>query len=93
VIVTLGRDGAVTATPDGGWWARPPDIQAVSPVGSGDSLLAGVTVALLDGLPFAEALRLGVACGAANTLTIGTGNIRLADVAAIREQIALQPLA
>jgi 1-phosphofructokinase family hexose kinase len=81
VIVTLGRAGAVAVGAGGAWLAHAPDIAAISPVGSGDAVLAGVAAALGERRSLAEALRLGVACGAANTLTIGAGIVHSADIA------------
>jgi 1-phosphofructokinase family hexose kinase len=78
--VSLGARGAVAADATGTWWACPPPIQLVSTVGSGDSLLAGISAGLLRGLPLPEALRLGVACGSADALTIGGGRIDGAEV-------------
>jgi fructose-1-phosphate kinase PfkB-like protein len=40
----------------------------------------------------AEALRLGVACGAANTLTAGAGVLRMEHVAWLREATTLTEL-
>jgi fructose-1-phosphate kinase PfkB-like protein len=79
-VVTLGAQGALAASDEGCWWACPPAIDLVSSVGSGDSLLAGLCCGLLRGQALAEALRLGVACGSANALTIGGGLIELATV-------------
>ncbi|NNJ10205.1 hexose kinase [Chloroflexales bacterium ZM16-3] len=79
-VVSLGALGAVAADDTGAWWACPPPINLVSSVGSGDSLLAGLSTGLLRGLPLPEALRLGVACGSADALTIGGGKIDMADV-------------
>jgi 1-phosphofructokinase family hexose kinase len=78
--ISLGARGAVAADNSGAWWACPPPISLVSSVGSGDSLLAGLATGLLRGLPLPEALRLGVACGSADALTIGGGRIELAEV-------------
>ncbi len=89
VIVTLGREGAVAVGADGAWWARPPDVALVSPVGSGDAVLAGFAAAALQGARLDDALRLGVACGAANTMTIGAGVVRPEDVARLRAAITL----
>ena len=89
VIVTLGKAGAVAVGPDGAWWARPPEVRLISPVGSGDALLAGAATALMQGHGLVEALRLGVACGAANTLTIGAGVVRPEDVAALYAAVVL----
>jgi 1-phosphofructokinase family hexose kinase len=86
VIVTLGKQGAVAAGASGIWWARPPSVAPISPVGSGDAVLAGVTAALLDGEPLGEALRLGVACGAANVLVPGPGIVRPDDIARMRHE-------
>ncbi|HMO57511.1 MAG TPA: hexose kinase, partial [Roseiflexaceae bacterium] len=80
VIVTLGRDGAVAATADEVCWARPPAIAPISPVGSGDAVLAGVAAALQQARPLGEALRLGVACGAANVLVPGPGIVLPDDI-------------
>jgi 1-phosphofructokinase len=89
VIVTLGRDGAVAVGQDGAWWARPPQVALVSPVGSGDAVLAGFAVATLQGAPLPDALRLGVACGTANAITIGPGVVRPDDIAWIRDAVTL----
>lgn len=92
VIVTLGSAGAVGVDGAGAWYAQPPVVPAISPVGSGDSFLAGVAVARLRGQPLPEALRLGAACGAANTLTIGSGIVRPADVEQIYAATSVTPL-
>jgi 1-phosphofructokinase family hexose kinase len=76
-VVSLGAQGAVAADATGTWWACPPLIDLVSSVGSGDSLLAGMATGLLRGMPLPEALRLGVACGSADALTVGGGRIDL----------------
>jgi tagatose 6-phosphate kinase len=59
---------------------KPPRVKAKNPIGSGDAMLAGVAVGLLEGRPMVEAVRLGVACGAANAMTIEPGFVRLSDV-------------
>ncbi|MEI8308075.1 MAG: 1-phosphofructokinase family hexose kinase [Chloroflexales bacterium] len=78
--VSLGAQGALVADATGTWWACPPPITLLSSVGCGDSLLAGMATGLLRGLPLPEALRLGVACGSADALTIGGGRLDMADV-------------
>ena len=66
---------------------------AAHPVGSGDCLLGGVTVGLARGDGLEDVLRLGVACGAANTLGVETGSVRREDVEALRPQVATVPIA
>jgi 1-phosphofructokinase family hexose kinase len=70
VVLSLGADGAIAAGEHGRWWARPPHVNVVSAVGSGDSLLAGV---LSKRGSLDEMLRRGVAAGTANTLRLGAG--------------------
>lgn len=53
--------------------ARPPQVEVVSTVGSGDSLLGGYAAACLDGKTAAECLRFGIGCAVANTLCYGAG--------------------
>lgn len=80
VVITLGKRGAVAASSAGSWAASPPEISSLSPVGSGDATMAGLASAILQGQSLPEALRLGVACGTANALTIGPGSIRNDDL-------------
>ena len=64
VLLTLGADGALLSTADGGRWsARPPRTTVLSTVGAGDSSLAGFVLADLAGAPPAERLRTAVAYG------------------------------
>ena len=71
VVLTLGAEGAVLATPDACWHAASPPIPSASAVASGDSFLAGLVAALDAGRDLPEALRWGVAAGAANALAEG----------------------
>jgi len=73
VAVTLGRDGALVATKDGVWRAKPPEIPFVSAVGSGDAFTAAFVYVLVSGGPIPEALKMGTGAGAANAMTFGAG--------------------
>lgn len=75
VVVTLGAQGAIAVDARGAWRAHTPPIEPISPVGSGDAALAGTIAVLHHGGSLAEALRMGVACGSANTLTVGAGRL------------------
>lgn len=72
VLVSLGADGALLATRAGGQRFAPVSVPPGSGVGAGDAMVAGVTVGLIRGWPLAEAVRLGIAAGAATLLTPGT---------------------
>ena len=72
VVVTRGREGAVAVSNEGSWRGVAPRVKAVSAVGSGDALLAGVVLTLSRSGTLAEGLRLGMAAGTATVLTPGT---------------------
>ncbi len=71
VVMTLGTEGAVLAAAEGCWHAMSPPVDTANAVGSGDSFLAGLVAALTSGRDLPEALRWGVAAGAANALANG----------------------
>ena len=72
-LVTGGPRGAVLASAEGTWEAVPPAVEVMSALGSGDSLTAGFAWAWEQGWGHAEALKLGVAAGAANAMVYGSG--------------------
>jgi len=59
---------------------KPPRVKAKNPIGSGDAMMAGIAVGLERGKSMAEAVRLGIGCGAANAITVEPGFVRRADV-------------
>ena len=65
-LLTLGRDGLIYARRDEGWRLRPPEVQTVNAVGSGDAFVAGFAAGIARGMRSVESARLGVACGASN---------------------------
>lgn len=71
VVISLGAEGALLIADDLAALATPPAIKPVDPVASGDCLHAGLVTALAEGADLAEALRRGVAAGAANALYAG----------------------
>jgi len=92
LIITHGQHGAIAGDASEQWHAAPPALQAVSPVGSGDAVLAGALAARTRGAGLAEALRLGVACGAANVLRPGPGVIDLDDATRLAAAVTLRRL-
>ncbi len=92
IAVTLGMDGAVVASRDGAVRVVAPKVETRSAVGAGDSFVAGMTVALLEGRGIADAALLGTAAGAAAALNPGTGVCARADIlrlyAALRDDPA-----
>jgi len=72
VLATLGSQGAVLVTREGGWHGRGPAIEAKSTVGAGDSALAGYLLGKLRGDTAQACLQQAVAHGAAAASLPGT---------------------
>jgi 6-phosphofructokinase 2 len=84
VVVTLGPRGALVVTAEGPTRIAAPVVERPdSPVGAGDSFMAGLALALDAGCPLADAAALGVASAAAAMLTPGTEPCRARDVEAM----------
>ena len=79
-LVTRGADGVVLAAPDGSCWEGRLYVHGRYPVGSGDSFLAGLVVAL-DRAPrsggdlWGEALQLALGAATANAELAGAGRL------------------
>jgi len=95
VVVTLGERGAIGVGPSGEAWHAQTRLErpVVNAVGSGDAMGAGLVVALARGQSLDRALRLGVACGAANTLVAGAGRCRREDIERLVGRAVVQPVA
>ncbi len=72
VLLSMGADGAVAATPAGKFYASPVPITPKSTIGSGDSMLGGLLAAFERGMQWQEALLWASAAGAATATTDGT---------------------
>jgi 6-phosphofructokinase 2 len=79
LVVSLGAAGALLATDDGCRRYPAAKVEVLSSVGAGDSMLAGILVALTRGWPIDEAVRFGNAAGAAALLRPGTELCRRED--------------
>jgi len=93
VLLSLGAGGAVMATADGVWRAKAPTVRVDSPVGAGDSMVAGFVLGWTRRGHLLEALRLGVAAGSASVMTPGTELCHRADVARLRPRVVIRRLA
>jgi 1-phosphofructokinase family hexose kinase len=72
VIISMGKTGACLSTEQKSWLAVAPAVDESNPIGAGDSLVGGVVWALSSGYALEEALKWGVACGAASASMDGT---------------------
>lgn len=95
VLVSLGAEGALLVTAAAGLRYEPVKVPPGSSVGAGDAMVAGVAVGLTRGWALSEAVRLGIAAGAAVHLTPGTAACTREDTERLFAQsaapVAVQP--
>lgn len=72
IVLSLGAAGALYATGDRLERIAAPSVPMVSAVGAGDSMLGAVVLALAQGRELGDAVRYGVAAGAATVMRPGT---------------------
>ena len=92
VLISMGPKGLLGLTRDEALWAIPPLVEVVSPVGAGDSAVAGFIYALTKGMDFRESLILAAATGTAAVKTPGTELCKTKDVAKIEQEITIKKL-
>ncbi|MFU0832238.1 MAG: Tagatose-6-phosphate kinase [Oscillospiraceae bacterium] len=72
VCVTLGKEGALLVTKDEAYFSAGADVPVRGVQGAGDSMVAGMSYALVRGIPLAEILRYGVAVAHGSLILEGT---------------------
>ena len=92
VIVSLGKDGALLVNGRDVWKAASPEIIEKNPIGAGDSMVAGMLWGLSEGADLSEALRRGIACGAATASRNGTTVGSRAQVEDLLQKVQLEKL-
>ncbi|MFA5689097.1 MAG: PfkB family carbohydrate kinase [Kiritimatiellales bacterium] len=83
VGITQGGDCALLFTPDAEYIFEIPAIDAVNPIGSGDSVSAGMAFALAKGSSLVEAFIFGLACGTSNAMNLEPGKINPEQIASL----------
>ncbi len=92
VVISMGARGSICATEQALHHAVPAPVERRSTVGSGDSLVAGMAIALAEDLSVTEGLRLGTAAGAATAMTAGTQLGTAADIERLAPAVEIRPL-
>lgn len=92
VVVSLGKDGALLVNGNDVWKAASPKIIEKNPIGAGDSMVAGMVWGLSQDMEIAEALRRGIACGAATASRNGTAVGSLSQVKELLQKVQLEKL-
>jgi len=72
--------------------ALAPRLEAISAVGSGDTLLAGFIAARVEGRSTEEALRNAVAAGAVSTLEVGAGRFQPRELGRVSAEVRVEEL-
>ncbi len=80
VAITMGSRGAVVYNGRDMVVAVPPKLKRTNPIGCGDSFIAGFLAYMVRGLGFTDCVRMAVACGAANALSIDPGSVKRSEV-------------
>ena len=88
MVLSMGASGALLITADRAEHVRTPTVPIKSRVGAGDSMVGGLTLALARGWELDDAVRFGVAAGAAAVMTPGTELCRRSDTESLFEQMA-----
>ncbi len=87
ICVSLGKNGAVLVSEDASWYCAAPDVSVKGIQGAGDSMVAGICIAILKGLPMGPMLQYGTAvCGGSLQLE-GTQMCRQKDFDAMLTQV------
>lgn len=92
IVVSLGAAGVLLVSEEIGAQLRSPTVPIVSKIGAGDSTVAGITLGLARELPLLDAVRFGVAAGAAAVMTPGTELCRREDTEQLFSQLQSEPV-
>jgi tagatose 6-phosphate kinase len=90
-VVTDGPGPVLARIGDRHFRAQPPRVEAVNPVGSGDSFLAGLVDGWLRGQEAEPMLRRAAACGAANAAIWDAGALDPAEVERLAGEVQVEP--
>ncbi len=80
VVVSMGASGAVLITADEIINSSSPTVRKKSTVGAGDTMVAGMVKAMLQGWEWKDVLKYGIAAGTATTMNSGTELCKKVDV-------------
>jgi 6-phosphofructokinase 2 len=91
LVLSLGAGGALWVTASERERLASPAVRVKSSVGAGDSMVGGIVLSLARGRAVGEAVRFGVAAGAAAVMNPGTALCRREDVERLYPQVMMSP--
>ncbi len=89
VVVSLGKEGAMVFYDGYAYKIKVPNIKAVNPVGSGDSMIAGFAVSIVRDYDFQRMLKVAAASGTANAMESETGKVDMNNMRKIMDKIEI----
>ena len=92
VVISLGSEGSIAGYKGKFYKVSVPRVKAVNPVGSGDSYVAGVAVAIQREYGIEETLRFASACGTANAMEKESGFVTETVVNELIAKIKIEEL-
>ena len=91
-VVTDGADPVFIQVRERKFRATPPAIKVENPIGSGDSLLAGLVDAWLAGSDIEQLIRHAIGCAAANAVVWDAGAIDPETARELAEEVVLESI-
>lgn len=92
VVVTLGKEGSIVKYRDKFYEVQIPTVEAVNPVGSGDAVIAGLSVGLVRNMPVDQLLAYGMTMGILNAVEEKTGSINPDNIDQVLEQVLVRSI-
>lgn len=90
VVVSMGEGGAVFLSADGALYARADRVDAISSVGAGDAMVAGIVAALSEGAALERIARLATAFAAAKLHRVGPNLPPRSEVETLAAQVQIE---
>jgi 6-phosphofructokinase 2 len=91
LVLSLGVGGVFWMSASERGRMTAPAVPVKSTVGAGDSMVAGIVLSLARGHALGEAIRFGVAAGAASVMNAGTQLCRAEDVERLYGEVGVAP--
>lgn len=92
MVVSRADEPTLVVRDEGAWLVRTPPLSPVDHRGAGDSMMAGIAVALGRGEPVLAAVRLGAAAGTLNVTRRGLGTGRRTEIERFAAQVEVEEL-
>jgi tagatose 6-phosphate kinase len=91
-IVSLGEEGALLVGENGAYQTTLPKVEVRNPVGSGDSMVAGLTYGLENHYSDEDLLRFASACGTANAMEEQTAKVSRENTETLMKHIEVKKI-